>query len=63
MGKKITWDDMKKEFPDEWLLITDFDLDKYGHIVAGIVDRHRTSPELTRLAVSFASKYELTPPA
>ena len=40
MGEKITWDDMKKEFPDEWLLITDFDLDKSGHIIAGIVNRH-----------------------
>jgi len=31
---------MKKEYPDEWLLITEFDLDKYGHILTGIVDRH-----------------------
>ncbi|MCB2263890.1 MAG: hypothetical protein LGR52_13300 [Candidatus Thiosymbion ectosymbiont of Robbea hypermnestra] len=37
---KITWDEMKKEYPGEWLLITDFDLDKCGHIFAGIVDRH-----------------------
>ncbi len=50
MGKKITWDDMKKEFPDEWLLITDFDLDKYGHIIAGIVDRHsKEKDEVYRL--------------
>jgi len=38
--KKITWDEMKNEYPNEWLLITDFDLDKCGHILAGIVDRH-----------------------
>ncbi len=40
MGKKITWDTMKKTFPNEWLLITDFDLDQSGHIIAGIVKRH-----------------------
>ncbi len=38
--KKMTWNDMKNEFPDEWLLITDFDLDKSGHLVAGVVERH-----------------------
>ena len=52
MVKKITWDDMKKKFPDEWLLITDFDLDKHGHIVAGIVDRHsKEKDEVYRLPV------------
>lgn len=40
MAEKMTWSDMKKTFPDEWLLITNFDLDKYGRIVAGIVHRH-----------------------
>ncbi len=38
--EKITWDDMKEQFPDEWLLITDFNLDESGHIIAGIVNRH-----------------------
>ena len=40
MAKKITWDEMKKVYPDEWLLITDFDLDKGGHVLAGVVNRH-----------------------
>ncbi len=40
MGTKITWDEMKKKFPNEWLLITDYDLDKSGHVLAGVVDRH-----------------------
>ena len=40
MGKKMTWNNMKKRFPDEWLLITDFDLDKSGHLIAGVVNRH-----------------------
>jgi len=40
MKNKITWDEMKKRFSDEWLLIVDYDLDKSGHIIAGVVDRH-----------------------
>lgn len=41
---------MIKEYPDQWLLITNFDLDKYGHIVAGIVDRHsKEKDEVYRL--------------
>ena len=38
--KKISWEEMKNEYPKEWLLITDFDLDASGHILAGVVDRH-----------------------
>ena len=38
--EKITWNDMKKQFPDEWLLITDYNLDESGHIIEGIVNRH-----------------------
>ena len=36
----MTWEEMKRFFPDEWLLIRDFDLDASGHLVAGIVERH-----------------------
>jgi len=40
MEKRMTWEDMKKNYPDEWLLIIDFELDNSGHIVSGIVERH-----------------------
>ena len=45
MEKKITWHEMKKKFPNEWLLITNFDLDQHGHIVAGVVHRHSKKKE------------------
>ncbi len=52
---------MKKKFPDEWLLITDFDLDKSGHIIAGIVNRHSKEKEdvyrLTALGKSTAFRF------
>lgn len=31
---------MKKKFPNEWLLITDFEVDQFGRIVTGVVARH-----------------------
>ena len=40
MGKKMTWEEMKRKYPDEWLLITDFELNTSGHIIAGYVSRH-----------------------
>jgi len=43
MAKKITWEEMKKKYPDEWLLIVDFELDNSGHLKLGIVERHSKS--------------------
>lgn len=40
MTQKMTWEEMKKTYPDEWLLITDYELDKYGEIMLGIVQFH-----------------------
>lgn len=40
MVEKITWEEMKEKFPDEWLLIIDYELDKSGHLKKGIVRLH-----------------------
>jgi len=40
MAKKLTWSEMKKQYPDEWLLIIDFELDESGHLKSGLVERH-----------------------
>jgi hypothetical protein len=40
MANKMTWEEMKKNYPDEWLLIVDYDLDESGHLKNGIVERH-----------------------
>ncbi len=40
MANKMTWTEMKQTFTGEWLLITDFDLDESGHLIAGVVRRH-----------------------
>lgn len=59
--KKMTWEEMKKRYPNEWLLIVDYDSDESGHLISGIVARH--SPEkddvfrLPSLDQSSAFKY------
>ena len=40
MKQKISWEQMKKQYPKQWLLITGFELDEYGQILKGIVRRH-----------------------
>ena len=38
--KRMTWEEMKKAYPDEWLLITDYETDESGHLLSGIIERH-----------------------
>lgn len=50
MGQRMTWDEMKKAYPDEWLLITEYESDESGHLVSGIVERHsRDMDEVAKL--------------
>lgn len=40
MKNKLSWQEMIKFYPDEWLLIVDFEIDCSGRITNGIVERH-----------------------
>ncbi len=40
MSEKMTWEEMRRAFPDEWLLITDMEKDQSGRLIAGVVERH-----------------------
>jgi len=62
MGNKMTWEDMKKKYPDEWLLIVDFEVDHSGHIVSGIVERHsKEKDDVYRLpALNKSSAFRYT---
>lgn len=42
---KMTWEEMKKAFPNEWLRIANFELDKCGEIKAGTVLYHSASKD------------------
>lgn len=62
MEKKMTWNEMKKTFPDEWLLITDYEADESGHVILGVVARHsRNKDEVYRLpALDKACAFKYT---
>lgn len=45
MGHRMTWEEMRKTFPNEWLLITDYKRDKFGNIASGIVERHSSEKD------------------
>jgi hypothetical protein len=45
MDERKTWDEMKLEFPDEWLLITDIERDAMGNFNSGVVVRHSPDRE------------------
>lgn len=45
MGQKMTWEEMKKAYPDEWLRLTDYEFDDTGEIKEGVVVYHSASKE------------------
>lgn len=50
MEQKMTWEAMKKAYPDEWLLIVEGEHDASGHLISGIVERHsKDDQEVFRL--------------
>lgn len=46
MAQRMTWDAMKTAFPDEWLLIADFETDDSGRLLNGIVVRHSKNKDV-----------------
>jgi len=51
-SRRMTWEEMKKAFPDEWLMITDSEHDNLGRFVAGVVERHsKDDQEVFRLPI------------
>jgi hypothetical protein len=45
MKNSQTWSEMKSKYPNEWLLIVDFETDESGHLVRGIVERHSNNKD------------------
>lgn len=46
MATIMTWDEMKQVYPDEWLLIVDFEVDEYHRLTSGVVLRHSPSKDV-----------------
>lgn len=50
METRMTWEEMKRAYPDEWLLIVDWKDDESGHLISGVVARHsKDDQEVFRL--------------
>ena len=45
MAQKMTWEEMKVAYPDEWLLIVEYELDEYHRLKSGTVLRHSRSKD------------------
>lgn len=61
MSQKMTWEEMRKAYPDEWLMVSDYELDKFGEVAVGVVERHSKKKEdvyrLPRLNKPVAFEY------
>jgi hypothetical protein len=38
--KRMTWEEMKKAFPNEWLMIIDCEDNETGQLMSGVIERH-----------------------
>lgn len=45
MPQRMTWKEMKKRYPEEWLLITDYERDQFGNVSVGVVERHSANKD------------------
>jgi hypothetical protein len=39
-SEKLTWEDMQERYPNEWLVIVDYETDETGRFLCGVVKRH-----------------------
>lgn len=47
MPDKLTWNEIKERYPDEWVVLVDYSLDEDEDITAGVVLAHgRTKREI-----------------
>ncbi len=40
-----SWDEMERDYPDEWLLISEMERDELGRLKSGVVERHSKEKE------------------
>ncbi len=45
MPEKMTWEEIQQQYPDEWVLVSDYELSEWGQISAGSLVAHSKSKE------------------
>ncbi len=69
MTEKLTWDEIKQRYPDEWVALVDYDWPAEDEVKAGVVFAHSASRSsllemekgLKRAAVLFTGERSLEP--
>ncbi|MFN7948916.1 MAG: hypothetical protein U0Z53_26420 [Blastocatellia bacterium] len=54
MSEILSYDEIRQRYPDEWLLITDAELDDENNLVRGRVYAHSSSRDVVYRAISDA---------
>ncbi len=44
--QKMTWKEMQRTYPNEWLMIVDYETDSSGRLVSGVIERHSKSKNI-----------------
>jgi hypothetical protein len=56
--QRMTYEEIKKTYPDEWVLIDDIEVDKFLEIVSGVVVAHsRSRDEIGRVMLENPGNY------
>jgi len=40
MGERLSWDEVKERYPNEWVCLVDIERPNMGHVVSGVVHAH-----------------------
>jgi hypothetical protein len=57
MGQKMTWDEMKKTYPDEWVAVVNYTSDEVGNVEGEVVFHSNDKSEFYRHAKDVVSQY------
>ncbi|MBL4633016.1 MAG: hypothetical protein JKY56_04045 [Kofleriaceae bacterium] len=58
---KQTWGEMKKLYPDQWLMVVEFETNKFGDIASGVAVGHGTGKTTTLFDTSHVSSVVIHP--
>lgn len=58
MGQRMTWEEIKSSYPEQWVSLENVEYDSDGEVVAGIVVGN--GPDLKEVAKKSRSKHGLS---
>lgn len=55
-AEKLPWDEIRRRYPDEWVVLVDYSLDEDEQLTAGVVFAH--APDKGELKAAMAEPYD-----